>query len=87
MTNHPNRSKRVRTVALKIVYGGGVVLVDDRTASDLVIRVSGVPADVPAHRVASQIRRVVLLPVGGPWIVAWERLSDATQGSVLRDCR
>lgn len=87
MTNHPNRSKRARIVALKIVAGGGVVRCDDATTSNLAIRVTQVPADVPDHRVATQVRKVVLLPVGGPWVVAWERLADARQGSILRDCK
>lgn len=87
MTNHPNRSKRARTVTLKIVSGGGVVRCDDATTSDLAIRVTQVPGVVPDHRVAMQVRKVVLLPVGGPWVVAWERLADARQGSILRGCK
>ena len=87
MTNHPNRSRKNRVVTLKIIEGGYVVRVDDATTSDLAIRVTGVPADVRDRAVATKVNGVVLLPMGGPWIVAWERLSDARQGSILRDCK
>lgn len=87
MANHPNRSRRNRVVTLKIVSGGVLVRCDNDSTSDLAIRVTAVPSDVPDHRVATQLRKVVLLPVGGPWLVRWERLADARQGSVLRDCK
>lgn len=87
MTNHPNRSRKHRVVTLKIVEGGYVVRVDDATTSDLAIRVTGVPADVRDSAVATKVNKVVLLPMGGPWVVAWERLADAVQGAILRDCK
>lgn len=46
MTNHPNRSRKNRTVTYKIVEGGGLCRCPDETTSDLAIRVTGVPADV-----------------------------------------
>lgn len=87
MANHPNRSRNNRTVTLKITEGGGLARAGDASDSDLAIRVVGVPSDVPDAHVAVQVRKVVLLPVGGPWRVSWERLADARQGSVLRDCK
>lgn len=87
MTNHPNRSRRNRVVTLKITEGGYVARADDASTSDLAIRVTNVPADVPDHRVATAVNKVLLLPVGGPWVVAWERLADAQQGAILRDCK
>lgn len=87
MTNHPNRSRKHRVVTLKIVEGGYVVRVDDATTSDLAIRVTGVPADVRDSAVATKVNKVVLLPMCGPWVVAWERLADAVQGAILRDCK
>lgn len=87
MTNHPDRSRKNRVVTLKIVEGGYVARCNDATTSDLAIRVTGVPADVRDSAVATKINGVVLLPVGGPWIVRWERLADARQGSILRDCK
>lgn len=87
MGNHPNRSRKNRVVTLKIVEGGYVTRADDATTSDLAIRVTGVPSDVLDSTVATKINRVVLLPMGGPWVVAWERLADAVQGAILRDCK
>lgn len=87
MTNHPNRSRHNRTVTLKIVAGGSLVRCQDRTESDLAIRVVGVPKGVPDHRVMAQVHKVVLLPTGGPWLVRWENLADAPQGAILRGCK
>jgi len=87
MGNHPNRSRRNRTVTYKIVTGGGLARCQDDTDSDLAIRVTGVPADVRDAAVMVALHKVVLLPVGGPWLVRWERLADARQGAILRDCK
>lgn len=87
MTNHPNRSKKLRTVTYKIVSGGGLARCQDGTASEIAIRVTGVPDNVRDTHVMIQLHKVVLLPPGGPWLVRWERLADAVQGSVLRDCK
>lgn len=87
MSNHPNRSRKNRLVTLKIIEGGYVVRCHDQTTSDLAIRVTGVPAGVRDSDVATKINGVVLLPVAGPWVVAWERLADARQGSILRGCK
>lgn len=87
MTNHSNRSRKNRTVTYKIVDGGGLARCSDETQSDLAIRVTGVPSDVRDATVMVRLHKVVLLPTGGPWLVRWERLADARQGSVLRDCK
>lgn len=87
MANHPSRSKLTRTVTLKITRGGGLVRCQNATTSDLAVRVERVPLSVSDARVAVQLRKVVLLPPGGPWAVSWSRLADAVQGSVLRDCK
>lgn len=87
MTNHPSRKREQRVVTYKIVEGGGLARCSEDTTSDLAIRVTGVPANVRDAAVMVQLHKAVLLPTGGPWIVRWERLSDAPQGAILRDCK
>ncbi len=87
MGNHPNRSKRHRVVTYKIVEGGGLARCSDGSTSDLAIRVTGVPDNVRDAAVMVALHKVVLLPPCGPWLVRWDRLADAQQGSILRDCK
>ena len=86
MTDH-DHSKSSRAVTFKITAGGGLVRCATEATSDLAIRVTGVPDDVRDAAVMVAVRKVVLLPTGGPWMVPWDRLVDARQGSILRDCR
>lgn len=86
MGNHPNRSRRNRVVTYKIGASGTLARVDDASRSDLAISVTGVPADIRDASVMVALHRVVLLPTRGPWTVAWERLADAPQGAILRNC-
>jgi len=87
MANHPNRSRKSRTVTFKIVEGGGLARCDNASTSDLAIRVTGVPADVADVKAMIQLKKVILLPTRGPWVVTWERLADAPQGAILRNCQ
>lgn len=86
MANHPNRVRESRTVTVKIVEGGGMVRCSDGTTSELAIRVSDVPSSVRDADVLIQLRKVVLLPTGGPWLVSWPRIADARQGAIIRNC-
>lgn len=85
MTNHPNRSRHNRTVAFKVAEGGRLVRVSDASTSDLVIRVTGVPASVQDHAVALKLSQICWRPMRGPWRVAWERVADAPKGAMLSD--
>ena len=85
MANHPARSKRNRTVALKIGSGGHYTHSSKYSTSDLITLVRDVPASVATADVLLRLNKVVLLPMTGPWTIAWERLADAAPGSVLRD--
>ena len=92
MTNHPNRSRRLRTVALKIQEGGRLAAVSEHSTSDLTIKVTGVPVTVTPSDVIIKLSKLSLLrrteaglwTIMGPFDVAWERISDAAIGSILK---
>jgi len=87
MGNHPNRSRHLRTVTLKISDGGRMVACHPESTDDLCMRVTDVPRDVSDAVVATKLWRLSWLPVGGgPWTVTWERIADAAHGSILKDC-
>jgi hypothetical protein len=87
MGSHPNRSRHLRTVTLKISDGGRMVACHPENTSDLCMRVTAVPRDVSDAKVAAALWYVCWLPFGdGPWTVPWERIKDAPRGAILRDC-
>ena len=73
----------MRTVALKITAGGGLVAVAPDATGDLVVRVTGVPVSASLDDVVAALARVTLMPMRGPWAVSWERIADADPGSIL----
>ena len=92
MTNHPNRSCTLRTVALKIQDGGGLAAVSPQSTSDLTIKITGVPQSVSTADVAIKLRKISLLrrsdeggwTIVGPFTLAWEMVADAPDGAILR---
>jgi hypothetical protein len=86
MGNHPNRSRHMRTVTLKIGAGGHMVACHPESTDDLCMRVTNVPAAVSAAVVATKLRQLSWLPMRGPWTLPWERIGDAPRGAILKDC-
>ena len=92
MANHPNRSTNLRTVAFKIQDGGGLAAVSEHSTSDLTIKITGVPQSIATADVMLKLRGISLLrwssaghwTIMGPFSFEWERIADATQGSILK---